>query len=398
MAWADNLLEASFRGVVFDCISTDDKISRANSTHSYPYADGAEIEDLGAEPIPVAINAIFFGNDYDARLQAFIAVLNQPGLGDLIHPVFGTISVQFIDATFHHEADNVDQVSITLNFLQNSIAPKFFDKTLAIQKATAVLQANSNAREAATKVLSDEVAAVAATNNFNRIEQLRTSMTSVISQVKTQIASLVTSGLDPINFVSGWAADLTSLITGIVDLRSFDVDTLTADWKAVFNAMDVAILLPVQARQPVRDAQIIAAHSALEQANGRADAASIVLASETQVPSLSAIEIEAMVNATRTPIEAVIVQYRAIYGIEKSRPVVEALKTTALALQEAARAVIEARPPLITKTMDAPGNLRLIAHKLYADHTRAVELFRLNPKIKMPNYIERGDVLNAYAS
>lgn len=398
MAWEDNLLEASFRGVVFDCISTDDEISRAVAMHSYPYAEGAESEDLGGEPNQINLTAIFYGDDYDARLKAFLDQLNVPGTGELVHPVFGTINAQFLASQIHHEADAVDQASVTLRFIQSSIAPKFFDKSLPIQKASTILQRNTEARAAATNVLAEEVEAVIESGDFNRIEQLRTSMSSVLSQVKEKVAGVISSGLDPVNYARSWASDLTSAISAIVDLRSFDIETLAADWKAAFNSLDGAVLLPSQARPPSNDVKTIEAHTALEQASGRADAASLVLASETQTPTLSAIEIEDMVNTARTEINAVIVLYRSRYGLEKNRPVIEALKNTALALQEGARAVIEARPPLVQRKMNAPGNLRLIAHKLYGDHTRAIELFRLNPKAKMPNFIDRGDVLNAYAS
>lgn len=397
MAWVDNLQEASFRGFIFDCISTDDKLSRAHSVHSYPYADGAEIEDLGAEPVPISITAIIYGDDYDTRLQAFIAKLNEPGIGALVHPVFGNIDVQFVDCSFHHDAESPDQATITLNFLQNSIAPKFFGQTLAIQKASAILQKNSLAREAATAVLAEQVLGVKNSDDFNRIQQLRTTMTSALAQIKAEVNGIITSGLDPINFASSWAADITTLITGIVDLRSFDISTLTQDWKSVFNAFSTAIILPAQARQPLRDPLFINAQIVLDQASGKADAASLVLASETQTPTLSAQEIETMVNEVRGDIQTTIDLYREIYPTETSRLVTEPLKDTALALHDAAIAVIEARPPLVIRTMDAPGNLRLIAHKLYGDHTRATELFRLNPKAMMPNFIDRGDALNAYA-
>ncbi len=406
MAWEDNLLEASLDGFIFDCIATDDKFARAHAVNTYPYLDGAEIEDLGAEPIPVAISAVFFGADYDARLQSFLKIIKTAGLRELQHPVFGKMQVQVVDVSVHHDADNIDQATVALNLLQGNLAPQFFEQTLAIQKASAIQQKNSLARAAATQVLAAEVLTIKNAGIFNRITQLRTSMTSALSALKAQIAGVISSGLDPIEFVSAWASDLTDVITAIVDLRGFDISTLTADWKTVFNAMDVAILLPTLARQPARDSAIIAAHVALEQASGKADAASIVLQSETVTPTLSAIEIEAMVNQARTHIQAVIALYRKTYAVdgsagglklEKIRPITEALKDTALALQEAARAVIEARPPLVQRTMNAPGNYRLIAHKLYADHARASELFRLNPQVKMPNFIEQGNVLNAYA-
>lgn len=398
MAWEDNLLEASFRGDVFECIATDDEIARAVAMHSYPYAEGAESEDMGGEPNQINIPAVFYGDDYDARLKSFLNRLNVPGTGELVHPVFGTINAQFLGAQIHHDADNPDRADVTLRFIQSSIAPKFFDKTLPIQKASAILQRNTEARTAAAIVLSEEVESIIQTGDFNRIEQLRTSMSSVLTQVKNKVAGVISSGLDPVNYATSWASDLTNAISAIVDLRSFDIESLTADWKSAFNSLDDAILLPSQARQPAADVKTVEAYALLEQASGRADAASLVLASETQTPTLSAIEVEEMVNVARTEIEAVIVLYRDRYGLEKNRPVVESLKNTALALQEAARAVIEARPPLVQREINAPGNLRLIAHKLYGDHTRAIELFRLNPKAKMPNFIDRGDILNAYAS
>lgn len=398
MAWEENLLDASFGDLVFECVATDDEVARAVAVHSYPYINGAVPEDMGGEPFQTSIPAIFYGDDYDVRLKAFLAKLNETGQDDLVHPVFGTMKAQFMSAQVHHDADSPDQATVALRFMEAGDAPKFFSKNLPIQKATAVLQSNTATREAATAVLVDQVDLVVAGGEFNRIEQLRTSMTSVLSQFKSKVAGVIASGLDPIQFATSWASDLTSMVTGVVDLRSFGVDTLVADWRAVFSSFDDAILLPTQARQPAADINTIAAHVALEQATGRADAASQVLASETQIPTLSPVEIETMVNASRTEIQTVIDLYRTSYGLEKSRPVAESLKTTALTLQEAARAVIEARPPLVEREMAAPGNLRLIAHELYGDHTRAPELFRLNPKAKMPNYLDRGDVLNAYAN
>ncbi len=397
MAWQDTLQDAVIDGFVFDCISTDETFSRAHSVHAYPYADGAEIEDLGQDALPISIQAILFGDDYETRLQQFITILKKPGLREFTHPVYGTMQVQVVQYQVHHDADNVDQCSISLSLLQNSIAPNFFTKTLAVQKAAAVQQQATSAREQAAQVMNDKVAEVVAGEDFNRIAQLRTSMSSALSQIKTQIQAVITTALDPITEVTGWCTDMTSLITGLVDLRSFDIDTLAADFKAVASAMDVAVLLPTQARQPEQDKDMVSSYVALQRVTGKVDAASLVLASETATPTMSATEIEAMTNEVRADIQTVIDQYRALYVIEEHRPVTEALKDSALAVQEAARAVIEARPPLVKKQMIAPGNYRLAAHRMYADHARAAELFRLNPTIKAPNFIDTGDVLNAYA-
>ena len=397
MAWADNLQEASFRGFIFDCIATDDTLTRANATHSYPYVDGAEIEDMGADANTITINAIFYGDDYDARLQQFIQLLNQPGKGELIHPVFGKIEVNFATSSVHHDADGVDQATLTLNFIQSGVSPIFFGQTLSSQKPAAISQKTAATRQAATDLVVAEVAKVKALGDFNRITQMAGSMTDALRQLKADVSGYIQSGLDPILFASAWAADLTGVVNSIVDLRGFNLQTLSSDWKALFNVFDRAILLPSYTRQPKQDSDLISLQTKLEQVSGKADAVRIVLESEVQEPTLFANEIEQMTNIARADIQALIDGYRGAFGIEKSRFITEALKDTALALQEAAIAVIEIRPPLTQKTMNAQGNYRLIAHKLYGDHTRAPELFRLNPLVIVPNFIEQGDVIYAYA-
>lgn len=54
-------------------------------------------------------------------------------------------------------------------------------------------------------------------------------------------------------------------------------------------------------------------------------------------------------------------------------------------------------PPIITRTVDTPTNLTLLAFRWYGDYTRSTELLRLNPDVRNPNFIQPGEVLNAYA-
>lgn len=399
MSWEQSLLEASFRGIIFDCLSTDDEVARATSEHSYPYKHGGSIEDLGNEPRAISIQAIFYGANYETELKKFITALDILGSGELIHPIFGTIQVQVVGTyKVSHSADDVDQAKVTLQFKQDSTEPVFFDRNLPIQKAEAISQALSVARSASADVLVKEVSKITALKSaLVRIDALRSAMTSALSGFRNQVAGIVTSGLDVVNYPLSFATDIGSLVSGIVDLRGFNVGTLMTDWRYASQLLSSPVTLTTSIRQPSHDVSLISSISALHQATAKADAVQIVLSSEAQTATLSAPEIELIVNDARTDIEASITTYRSLYSLEDSRPVIEALKTTALALQEAARAIIEARPPLITKTVDAPGNLRLIAHKWYGDHTRAPELLRLNRQVRSPNFIVMGDRLNAYA-
>jgi prophage DNA circulation protein len=85
-----------------------------------------------------------------------------------------------------------------------------------------------------------------------------------------------------------------------------------------------------------------------------------------------------------------------VFQHTRARAITEPLKDLALVLQKAALAIIERRPPLIFRTLDGAGNLRLIAHLWYGDHSRAPELARLN-NLRLPNALNKGDVLRGYA-
>lgn len=59
--------------------------------------------------------------------------------------------------------------------------------------------------------------------------------------------------------------------------------------------------------------------------------------------------------------------------------------------------MILAKPPLLTRTVVSDTCLRALAHQWYGDHRRALELWRLNPQLRAPHAIVRGEVLRAYA-
>lgn len=399
MAWKDSLLEASFRGIIFDCVRTDDAAERATAEHAYPYRDGADIEDLGRGPRKISIEAVFYGDNYESQLKAFLAALDEAGEGDLQHPVFGVVFAQLASYRVQHEADNVDQATVALEFVESTPSQPFFDRSLPSQQASAIAQYSGSTRDAATTLLADKVGEIFMLSAFGRVSALRSTMTAALSSIRARISGFISSGLDVIDFPRSWAADISAALRGIVDLRSFDTATIKSDWRAVYTNVSEPVLLPsYQAGSaPANDEKVIAAHVALEQALTIADTASIVLANEAQTPTMTPAEIEKVANDTRTLIEATIADYRTLYTLEQSRPVTEALKTTALGIQDAAAAVIEQRPPLILRSVAARANLHLAAHQWYGDYRRAAELMRLNPLVRLPNNLQAGDRLNAFA-
>jgi len=408
MAWSDSLLEAKYRGITFDCVSTDDGADRALAQHLCPYLDGADIEDTGRGARAISVEAVFYGEDYESALQAFLAALDTGGAGELQHPVFGAINVYVQHHSVRHVAEDVDQARVSIAFVEGRAdVAAFFARELPAQKAAAVATHGDAARSALAQALADAIARLRNSAALAALEDLRTSMLGPLLAGQDEAQSVLVSGLDVLTYPSAWTTDLSSLANGILDTKDFATDVV-GDWRAAGNSLrvfdvffpDTSSATPVAAASTPTEAQAVTLVGAYVQSNSAAayaDAASFVLISEADTPTLSPPEIEAIANTARTRLEAAIVAVRATLTVEPARPVVEALKDQAYAVQEAARSVIEARPPLVARTLSAPGNLRLIAHRWYADHTRAPELARLNPDVRRPNFLQPGDALNAYA-
>ena len=75
----------------------------------------------------------------------------------------------------------------------------------------------------------------------------------------------------------------------------------------------------------------------------------------------------------------------------------ESLRTIADAVQTLGAKVLETRPPLVEHVVETECNAHLLAHKLYGDFARATEIVRLNPQIRNPNFIAKGQALHVYA-
>lgn len=447
MSWKDLLYDASFRGVKFDCLRTRDSAPRGLAEHEYPHIDGADIEDLGRRARRISITAVFWGDDYESKLQAFLKAIDQPGSGELIHPVFGSIpQAQLKDSDVSHDAQNPDHCTVELLFLESKPSNPFFAQQLPSQKAEAISVLTDAVRSSGISAFSSALDALkSAKGTLSRLNALRDVMTGTLSAVRSQLQGIVGTTLDIIEYPQAFAADIVSYLSGMADLRSFDVGVIVSDWKSLTGQLTNTVQLPPSinsgtatigssagvvptgvtsttngsggsAPAPSPSSTLAVLPSAVVTINGNptdvatlqaivqlaaatqlADTASTILSDESADPTLSPADIELIVNDTRTAIQAAIDAHRTLYSLDVSRPITESLKDIALAVQTAAIAVIDERPPLATRTVTVAGNLHLTAFRWYGDYTRADELARLNPQITNPNFLMPGDVLNAYS-
>lgn len=458
MAWADSLQDASFRGVKFDVINARDSAQRDIAQHEYPNLDGADIQDLGLKPHSSQIQAVVWGDDYETRLQSLLDALRKPGAAELIHPVFGAMP-NMLAAVFqvNHDADNVNYCTIDIQFVQSKTGNPFFVKDYPLSKADEIFNQTQSLIDSASTLLDDVTKPLrTAKTMMNKVRGLATGALNMVTIFRSDISGFISSTTDFINFPGAFFGDLRSALslktgasksslhsayvgggtsTAVASVSGTEQQAIAtsnyaasptvimADWTStqaallsvqsmpaglVSGSIDAPVDMPAQLVDSdiVELIAIVAVAVAME----AAEEAGAVLSDPALTAVLTPLDIEKITNETRTMIQDAIDINRDAYApamneISSSaqptglsyQPVIDQLATIALTVQALAEAVINEKPQLMTRTVTAPGNLHLVAHRWYSDYSRASELQRLNPQLRDANSINVGDVLNAYA-
>lgn len=421
MAWADTFLRPSFRGVPFDVVNVARAGDRDVVTHRIPYANGAQNEDLGLGPRRVRLQAVFFGADYEDRLFALITALETPGVGELIHPIHGSMQVLPTHWSDDHEADLVDGAVLSIEFLEDSLRDEVFAETSTAAKTDAIATGAQEARASADDALARLVQQIPRIN-IPRITILK----NLFGQVKGALGILLSrttgikvllSDLDPLIYPRSYANDLVTMVDQALQGLPFGglnvryssasggtrtTSTALGDFGIVRSTLDPqGIVLTPAVAQPdaesTADAAAVQAHARAHAATAIAECAAIVLAGELEQPTLDRADIEAMCNQVRAGLQLAIDGARSSLDAEGRAQTSIALRELAWQVQEAARAVINQRPPLVRKPAPLGGPARLVAHAFYGDPTRATEISRLN-RLGRRVFIEAGEALNVYSS
>ncbi|SLM62625.1 MULTISPECIES: DNA circularization protein [Dickeya] len=453
MAWTDNLQDAKFRGIRFDVVNVKDGEQRDIAQDEYPYIDGADVRDMGAKPHTVAVRAVFFGDDYEVRLQAFIEALRKRGAAELIHPVFGSMpAMQVTDFSIEHEADSIDYCTVDVQFMQSTPGNPFFVTNYPQSKADELFSRSQSLIDSTSKMLENVTKPLrTAKAMMNKVKGLANGALNMIAVFRSDISGFVSSVTDFVNYPAAFLRDLQSALslkTGAsksslhssytgsysgADAATEQAAAATAytaspavvmsDWSNTQTALTAVQAMPTDIMTGSVDAavemppqlttsdiiELIVVVTIVVAIEAAAEA-SAVLEDAAITAVLTPDDVEKITSDTRTMIQTAIDSTRtafepAMNDISSSeqptgltyQPVIEQLKAVALLVQEMAAAVIESKPQLIQRTVAAPGNLHLVAHLWYGDYTRADELQRLNPQVCDPNGLVAGDVLNAYA-
>lgn len=420
MAWKDSLLDAKFRGVRFEVMNVSRAGQRAVVVNEFPYAAGAELDDLNLRARRVKLKAVVYGEDYEDQLFELVSALEAPGVGELIHPVHGSMMVLADSWDDEHEADLVDGVILNMSFIEHSVREIVFNADSASAKTDAIVAKAEAARAAADDAIVRLVQG-AAGSPLPRLTVLKDLFNQAKTQLKTLLDStalrVILSDLDPLLYPRAYVADLRAVVDRALQglpfggrNMSFDASSGAqvldgsglADFKAArvrLQPSAVALVPAVAAPDAtmLADKAAVQAHAQAHGATALAECAAIVLAGELGEPLLDRAEVEALVNQARQALQQAIDAARGALDGEGRGLASMALREVAYQVQEAALAVINQRPPLVRKLSPVSGPVRLVAHAIHGDPARAVEISRIN-RLGRRVLVERGDALNVYAA
>lgn len=444
MSWL-SLLDASFRGVPFQVESVSDKGEKSLAIHEYPYRAGGEVEDLGRKPRIIPLKAVFWGVNYLSGLRALVKAFEKEGKGELIHPVFGSVDVVIRNWDIPHEAERPNYATVSFEAVEASPDNPFFDdqspRSLAERASDALLGGLAQA-------LNDSAASLQATLGevAGQAASLQNSVLAALDgllMVYDSARTVTRTALSYLDFPGAFVADLSACIqsaaSGVGGLSGFaslsglsgllprlDVSTgrSAGTYPSGANSYGPAWVSgpvsdnvgraeavlairqastapaatpapePKSAQTPVGQA---ATHAMLAQTQVYAQAARDMLMAELSTPTLTPAEVESLTGNTRDRLQDCLHAVRASQPQAVVHQISECLRDAAQAVQQLGEAALNARPPLVMRTVERPCNFHLLAHRLYGDYTRATELARINPQVRNPNFMAQGQEVLVYA-
>lgn len=390
MGWSTDLLDASFRGVQFECTSTDDSVSKALSIKQAPYSNDASIEDMGNNPRDISLNALYSGEDYKTWLDALEAALLATGSGELIHPVYGIQQVHVVNYNVTHNADNFDSCTIAMKFILAKDKKRELFVPVVVQQKIAIPSIIDVPASSLEKLLK-QLELVNPNKFFTVVNNLRNGINKFragMNIVKTTVDNL----LAPASVIVGLVDDVTKLVTFDTNISAiskwrdlihrvkrfeklFQNDDSPAEVKQLWRATQVAAFVAVTQKIVSKVRQEIA---------------------EDKIISLTPIDLALIRQQNRQTLQQAIAEERLIDSID-SVSQIAIYKSIADQVHLQIQELIETRPPITTTQILVPCTLHWLAHQLYGDFNRAGEIQRLNPYIVNPALLQTGMELTIYA-
>lgn len=128
MAWQDELLDATFRGIPFFVEVGELVTGRRTVDHETAYSEDEQfVEDMGRKGRAFPVEAYLVGDDYLLAKERLLKALETKGPGELVHPYYGTRLVQVGTVRVRENAKEGGTCQLSIEFKatrSKSPAPK----------------------------------------------------------------------------------------------------------------------------------------------------------------------------------------------------------------------------------------------------------------------------------
>ncbi|MDO4434385.1 MAG: DNA circularization N-terminal domain-containing protein [Alysiella sp.] len=421
MMWHTVLQDASFKGVRFDVMSLEESDGKALVEHAYPFANGTHLEDMGTKGRQIQVSAVFWGKQYHSRLNALIEALMEQGSGVLVHPIWGRMPHMLPESWhFRHEADNVDYATLDITFRESGEPHKIFvfenQFLMELERLIARIDGYRAALEGfidSLNMVKQDTAALlgSAMGLWGTARGVWTALRDVFALPYPKLGD----NLHP-NW-RDWADDVDKMsqralfaAAGMSDTAHTDSRPAKSRFDEAMRQADALLVLPRQVA--LKQAHTAQRPDAVQMAVFSQILRLLVLANVLQVAcylieqygdNMNAPDLLYLNRSLRVRVQSEIAALRDtrhksdFRAYQHRQNVIESLRQASGSLNVLVIAAINQKPPLIARPAPLNGTVQQIAFAFYGDFTRSNELIRLNPHITHPNFIKKGDFINAYA-
>lgn len=121
--WSDFIQTGSYKGIAFDFVSTQDELGRVVDRQQIPGRDGVQLVDRAREGRVFDVVAIFVEDDYPDLMNKLLDAIDAGGIGEFVHPIFGSFQAMVTHAAVSHSADDsIDSATVQLRIDEHTPA------------------------------------------------------------------------------------------------------------------------------------------------------------------------------------------------------------------------------------------------------------------------------------
>lgn len=116
--YKEQLRPAAFRGVPFFVTSAEQTAGRRTQLHEYPLRDKPLAQDMGRATRFPRFQAFVIGSDFVSEAKRLIEALEQPGAGELVHPLLGSMTVSVLEPASVVFDEELGKATFQLSFVE----------------------------------------------------------------------------------------------------------------------------------------------------------------------------------------------------------------------------------------------------------------------------------------